>query len=80
VQNDDEIDSLTDARTINDGDHNFPQIATPIGRGSVHRSDRRSLGQSGHRQWGVSDPAGRPRGHICDPQAGSLTPHLLHPT
>jgi hypothetical protein len=26
--------------------------------------------------WGVSDPAGRPWGRVCDPQAGSLTPHL----
>ena len=24
--------------------------------------------------WGVSDPAGRPRGRVCDAQAGSLTP------
>lgn len=26
--------------------------------------------------WGVSDPAGRRRGRICDAAAGSLTPHL----
>ena len=25
--------------------------------------------------WGVSDPAGLPRGDVCDAEVGSLTPH-----